>query len=132
MKLAHYAVRTRDLKASQRFYAEVLGLRAGSRPPFRFPGAWLYATGDESHFGVVHLVGGGADDFLGAGRPQDGLDHIAFAAEDWTSQRARLETMGIPFEQRTVPRLGLHQVFLADPSGIVIELNYPVAAAEAP
>lgn len=125
MKLAHYSVRTRDLETSQRFYTEVFGLRAGSRPPFRFPGAWLYATDDESKFGVVHLVGNGADDYLGARRAQDGLDHIAFAAEDWASQRARLKALGVPFEERTVPRLGLHQVFLSDPSGIVIELNFP-------
>ncbi len=69
-KLAHYAVRTRDLEASRRFYEEVLQLRAGFRPPFAFPGVWLYAGEDESDLGVVHLIGEGNPealaDYLGA------------------------------------------------------------------
>jgi hypothetical protein len=31
----------------------------------------------------------------------------------------------VPVRERTVPVLGLHQVFLDDPNGIVIELNFP-------
>jgi hypothetical protein len=31
----------------------------------------------------------------------------------------------VPYRERTVPDLNLHQVFLDDPSGVVIELNYP-------
>ena len=34
--------------------------------------------------------------------------------------------------ERTVPDLGLHQVFLDDPNGVVIELNYPAAEKTAP
>jgi catechol 2,3-dioxygenase-like lactoylglutathione lyase family enzyme len=56
-KLAHFSVRTPDLEASKQFYAEVLGFREGFRPPFRFPGVWLYRGGDEAEFGVVHLIG---------------------------------------------------------------------------
>jgi hypothetical protein len=33
--------------------------------------------------------------------------------------------------ERTVPSLGLRQVFLTDPSGVTIELNYPAAEAAA-
>ena len=32
---------------------------------------------------------------------------------------------GLAFRERMVPDLNLHQVFLDDPSGVVIELNYP-------
>jgi hypothetical protein len=35
--------------------------------------------------------------------------------------------LGIPFRQRTVPEIKLHQIFLDDPNGIVIELNYSAA-----
>lgn len=40
---------------------------------------------------------------------------------------ARLKDMGIVARERTVPGLGLHQLFLDDPNGIVVELNYPSA-----
>jgi len=38
---------------------------------------------------------------------------------------AHLKKASVPFRERTVPDLNLHQVFLDDPSGVVIELNYP-------
>lgn len=134
-KLAHYAVRTDDLEASRRFYVEVLGLRVGYRPPFGFPGLWLYLGDDETGFGVVHLIGadpsGALDAYLGEGGTGAGrIDHIAFIADDWPVMRDRCEGLGLDYAQRTVPALGLRQVFVRDPSGVTIELNFP--AAEAP
>ena len=38
---------------------------------------------------------------------------------------SHLQKKAVPFRERTVPDLNLHQVFLDDPSGVVIELNYP-------
>lgn len=142
-KLAHYSVRTADIEASRRFYVEVLGFRVGFRPPFRFPGLWLYRDDDESDFGVVHLVGidrddpAGLQDYLGD-KAEDALhgsaavDHLAFLASGWGEMRARMDGAGLAFRERTVPALGLHQVFVEDPSGITIELNYPAAEAGAP
>ena len=40
---------------------------------------------------------------------------------------ARLDRLGVARRERTVPRLGLQQVFLDDPNGVVVELNYPMA-----
>ncbi len=40
---------------------------------------------------------------------------------------ATLRAEGISWRDRTVPSLGLHQVFIEDPSGVTIELNYPAA-----
>jgi len=51
-KLAHYAIRTADLEASRRFYTEVIGFRVGYRPPFPFPGIWLYQDEDHPEFGI--------------------------------------------------------------------------------
>lgn len=50
-KLAHFSVRTTDVEASKRFYVDVLGFQEGFRPPFRFPGLWLYRDGNEADFG---------------------------------------------------------------------------------
>ncbi len=58
------------------------------------------------------------------------LDHIAFAATDWPAMRARCHAAGVRYVERTVPALGQHQVFLDDPSGVTIELNYPAAEAD--
>ena len=43
------------------------------------------------------------------------------------SALARLRQHDVPFRERTVPVLDLHQVFVNDPNGVVIELNFPAA-----
>lgn len=137
-KLGHYSIRTRDLAASERFYVEVMDFRVGFRPAFPFPGVWLYQGTDESDYGIVHIIGEGGDaargrdDYLGARAQSAGtgpLDHIAFLATGWPDMRARLRRFDVSFSERVVPTLGLLQIFLEDPSGIVVELNYPAAEA---
>src|SRR5262245_43919492 len=49
--LDHYNVSTRRLGDTVRFYEDILGLVNGPRPPFDFPGAWLYSEGHP----VLHL-----------------------------------------------------------------------------
>lgn len=137
-KLAHFSVRTTDLAASRRFYTDVLGLRDGWRPAFDFPGAWLYCGGDSPDDAVVHLIGvdradpSGLDAYLGdrdasALRGGAAVDHLAFTATDLPGMRRRLEQAGVAWRERTVPNLGLHQLFCEDPCGVVIELNFPAA-----
>jgi catechol 2,3-dioxygenase-like lactoylglutathione lyase family enzyme len=135
-KLGHYSIRTTDLEASRNFYSEVLGLKEGFRPPFKFPGIWFYRGGDEADFGVVHIIGidpdapAGLTEYLGD-KPAAGLvgggaiDHVAFLAQGLGPMRQKLRLRGEAFTERTVPSLGLHQVFITDPSGVTIELNYP-------
>lgn len=140
-KLAHFSVRTPDLEASKQFYSEVLGFHEGFRPPFRFPGVWLYRGGDEADFGVVHLIGidkddpSGLKDYLGdkaeeSLRGSGAVDHLAFLATDLLGMHGRLQKTGLEYRERTVPSLGLHQVFFEDPSGVTIELNFPAAEAK--
>ena len=137
-KLSHYSIRTLDLDATRRFYTEVLGFTVGPRPPFDFPGLWLYNGGHDSYDkAIVHIIGidsndpQGLKDYLGD-RDVESLkggtgtfDHIAFAATGLGAMLQELKRKNVPHRERRVPDLGLHQVFLDDPSGVVIELNYP-------
>ncbi|WP_179400927.1 VOC family protein [Burkholderia guangdongensis] len=136
-RLAHYSIRTLDLEQSCRFYERVLGFKRGYRPPFDFPGAWLYMGGDEADYGTVHIIGVDPDNpdglaaYLGdkdASETGTGtVDHIAFLATGVEAMWDRLRAERIEWRDRTVPSLGLHQVFVEDPSGVTIELNYPAA-----
>ncbi len=139
-KLAHYSIRAMDMEASRRFYVEVLGFKVGYRPPFKFPGIWLYLSDDKEEYGTVHIIGIDPDapqglvDYLGdrsadSLKGSGALDHIAFNATGLAEMHATLKARGIAYRERTVPDLRLHQVFIVDPSGIVIELNYPAAEA---
>jgi catechol 2,3-dioxygenase-like lactoylglutathione lyase family enzyme len=140
-KLAHYSIRTIDLDRSRQFYTQILGFREGYRPPFKFPGIWLYNSEDESDYGIVHIIGIDPNDpegllaYLGdkSAAEEAGtgtVDHIAFLATDLQGTHARLKRAGYQWKDRTVPSLGLHQVFIEDPSGVTIELNYPAEEAE--
>jgi catechol 2,3-dioxygenase-like lactoylglutathione lyase family enzyme len=142
-KLDHYSIRTLDVEASRRFYTEVMGFTVGFRPPFNFPGLWLYNDRPyPESYGVVHIIGidlndpAGLKEYLGD-KDLDSLkgtgtvDHMAFAATGLADMRERLKRMNVPNRERSVPSLGLHQVFFEDPSQVTIELNYPAAEAAA-
>jgi hypothetical protein len=43
--------------------------------------------------------------------------------------RAQLKAHRVDFKARTVPGLRLRQIFLKDPTGVAIELNFPAAEA---
>lgn len=141
-RLDHLAVRTPDLAASLQFYTKIMGFEAGFRPPFDFPGYWLYNGNPyPASNGVVHLIGidpdnpDGLSKYLGDRDPESALgtgfiDHIAYAATGVDDMRARLKEHNLPWREREVPSLKILQLFLEDPSGVTIELNYP--ASEGP
>ncbi|TCZ66871.1 VOC family protein [Roseicella aquatilis] len=122
--LNHYTIRPADLERTRGFYEEVLGLRVGDRPPLGFPGYWLY-VGDTP---TVHLIGPRRDDGHPPQReagPTGLLDHIAFSCTGLAEMQQRLRQRGIEYRERVLPRDRQTQIFLRDPDGIAVELNYP-------
>jgi catechol 2,3-dioxygenase-like lactoylglutathione lyase family enzyme len=120
--LDHFNIRTRQLGDTVRFYEDILGLQNGDRPNFAFPGAWMYSEGRA----VVHLV-----DISATGeaqKPDSGVvHHVAFASRDFNGMKQRLQSKGMAFDTRQVPGGELWQIFVRDPNGVMIELNYEAA-----
>ena len=120
--LDHFNIRTRDLASTVRFYEDMLGLEKGPRPNFAFPGAWMYSEGKA----VVHLV-----DIAATSEPQKPdsgvVHHVAFASRGFEGMKQRLKSKGMQFEARQVPGGDLWQIFVNDPNGVMIELNYEAA-----
>ncbi|MEK9678310.1 MAG: VOC family protein [Rhodospirillaceae bacterium] len=127
--LDHYSIRTLKLEETREFY-EQLGMHTGDRPDFPFPGHWLY-VGEKA---IVHLVGIDEDnpeglyEYLGESVDfEEGggaLDHVAFNATDRAGLKAKLTDLGVPFKERKVPNMELHQIFVDDPNEITVEINY--------
>jgi len=117
--LDHYNVSTPRLNDTVRFYVDVLGFENGPRPPFDFPGAWLYSEG----IPVLHL-----NDIAGLDRAQaEGtgvIEHIAFRSRGFGAMKQRLEDLDVPHSVHQVPGRPLWQIFLNDPNGVEIELNF--------
>lgn len=99
------------------FYTTVLGMRVGPRPPFRRRGFWLYA-GDAP---IVHLSERATAPAESAGA----LHHVALRCGDIETTRRSLREHAIPFETVHVPATGQVQLFLQDPAGVRLELNFP-------
>jgi len=117
--LDHFNIRTRKLAETVQFYEGVLGLEKGARPNFAFPGAWMYSEGRP----VVHLVD--ISSTAEAQKPDSGcVHHVAFVSRGFDAMRQRLQSKGMHFEARQVPGGDLWQIFVHDPNGVMIELNY--------
>ncbi len=114
--LDHVNIRTKNLPEMVRFYEEVVGLRAGERPPFSFPGAWLYC-GDRA---ALHLMGPAEEETAAVGQ----IDHFAFMASGLSDFIANLEKRNIEYATRTIPELGNTQVNVRDPDGNRIEIQF--------
>ncbi len=103
------------------FYVEVLGLAVGERPSFTRKGFWLYA-GDEP---LVHLTACDAEDSRAAGVAAPGFfDHIAFSCKGLSEVIERLKRFDISYEVDEVAPLKQVQLFVRDPSGVGVELNF--------
>lgn len=117
--LDHVNIRTRNLSEMVRFYEDVIGLSEGDRPPFTFPGAWLYC-GDRA---ALHLMGPADEEIAAVGQ----IDHFAFMASGLSDFIANLERREIVYSTRTIPELGNTQVNVRDPDGNRIEIQFPAS-----
>ena len=126
--LEHVTIRCAQLQRTRDFYVDLMGLIDGDRPNFPFRGHWLYLGG----IPVVHLVE--ATDTAGAwGRdivvpnPVEGtgsFDHVAFKGDDFEVMRDRVKAAGMTFKERVVPGRPLKQLFVLDPEGVLVEINF--------
>ena len=133
--IEHFLLQTADMDKTRDWYVKVLGMHVGPSPDFRFPVFWLY-LGDKD---VVHVTEGGAKvsenrkRYVGqesqATSGSGAVDHIAFRATGLREMIAHLEALGVDFKQRQVDDQGLYQLFMFDPNGVKIELNYSNAEA---
>lgn len=123
LALDHVNVRTGRLEEMTRWYDEVLGMKAGPRPDFPFPGAWLY-MGDAA---AVHLVG--VDSAPESRDP--GIEHFAIRAEGLEEFMTRLADLGVAHELAEVPDVGILQVNVRDPDGNHIHVDFDLTERRA-
>ncbi|HSB98869.1 MAG TPA: VOC family protein [Burkholderiaceae bacterium] len=128
-ELNHYFVRANDLERTRRFYCDVLGFVVMPRPDFPFPGYWLGVAGKvQVHMGP-HGIPNAERYYLGTS-PRSGtdntgvVDHIAFLATQPEAFAARFAAEGIAARKRYFPEFKLFQMFVQDPNGLTIELNF--------
>jgi catechol 2,3-dioxygenase-like lactoylglutathione lyase family enzyme len=144
-RLEHYLVLSDDIHGTRDFYRDVLGMAEGFRPELDFPGFWLY-LGDTP---CIHIAEwrSYAEWTKKVGIPVStratstgAVDHIAFNGTGFAEVRARLVARGLAFSENSLDddrqdggsaeNAGaifghrLKQIFLRDPNGVPIEINF--------
>ena len=112
----HFNIKTHNLDRLVEFYTGVLGFEVGERPPFDSPGVWLYGGGRA----LLHV---GTTDGAATGDTWP-LDHIALAVTGLDDTVRKLDDAGIEHRVIDVPGRAMKQIFVEDPDGVSIELNF--------
>lgn len=137
-RLEHYNIRTTKFAETVKFYDDALGMKTHRAPmaPADMPATWIY---DDSGVAVVHLTPVNPEDPLGSyariteyrgGEPDaafegsGAIDHVAFECEGLDEIKARLNSMKVAFVENSFPNFNLQQLFVKDPNGITLELNF--------
>ena len=134
--IEHVLIQSADIEATKDWYVNVLGMKVGPHPDFKVPVYWLY-LGDRD---VLHIAEGGAkvseNRLKYAGQVSTAtygsgvVDHVAFRASGLLEMIAHLQKHGVAFKERQVDNQGLYQLFLHDPNGVKVELNFPASDAK--
>lgn len=126
MSLDHINIVTADLDRAEAFYRDILGLETRPAPPplTHDTARWMVDAGGNA---VLHLNRLGARRVLDRDMrpgPTGALHHVAMRCAGYDAMVARLTARGVTHIANAVPAAGLRQLFITDPEGIVLELNF--------
>jgi catechol 2,3-dioxygenase-like lactoylglutathione lyase family enzyme len=116
----HFTITAENREATLAYYCGLLKLNEGHRPDLGFPGAWLYAGGEQA---VLHIYW---DRPLPAVRTGV-IDHMAFSARGLAEVKARFDAAGVPYDLRRQAGAGTWQLFSHDPNGARVEMDFDAA-----
>ena len=119
VNIDHYNIcaPSEQLNVLKSFYVDVLGLSVGHRPSLRKNGYWLY----QGKHALLHLS---EDNDVEIQQTGGCFNHIAFRCQGANEMLKSLEDNQVEYELREIPDMNQLQVFLRDPCGIRIELNF--------
>jgi catechol 2,3-dioxygenase-like lactoylglutathione lyase family enzyme len=125
-RLDHVNVQTKRLDETVRFYADVLDLRADDPPPPLDPAEvqWMF---DGDGRAIFHLSTPGslnAIEDINIGADTGAVHHVALDCTGHDEMVDRLDRLGVDRRLNHVQAIDLKQIFVRDPNGVLIELNY--------
>jgi catechol 2,3-dioxygenase-like lactoylglutathione lyase family enzyme len=123
--LDHVNIQTADLAGSVAFYRDIIGLDVRD-PPELDPARVQWMHDDRGH-AIIHLSSAGS--LLGEagkerGRDTGAVHHVALDCKGHDAMQALLTAKGLPFRVNHVVSIDLRQIFIEDPNGVLLELNY--------
>ncbi|MEH3108370.1 MAG: VOC family protein [Sphingomonas fennica] len=125
-KLDHVNIQTVKLAETVGFYADVLGLAAIDPPPPLDP-ALVQWMADDAGTAIFHLSSPGSMqgmETINIGDDTGAVHHVALDCSGHDAMVARLEEKGLDHSLNHVTAIDLKQIFVRDPNGVLLELNY--------
>jgi catechol 2,3-dioxygenase-like lactoylglutathione lyase family enzyme len=124
--LDHINIQTAKLDETVAFYRDVIELRAGDPPPPLDPAMiqWMFDADDRP---IFHLSTPGAliaTKVVNSGRDTGPVHHVALSCAGHDAMIEKLDRLGLDHRQNHVAAIDLKQIFVRDPNGILLELNY--------
>lgn len=125
--LDHVNIQTFRLAETVKFYAGVLDLAPRDPPPPLDPNLvqWMY---DAEYRAIFHLTTPGSIMGDGGARelPTDTgpVHHVALNCSGHDAMVERLTSLGLDHTLNHVTAIDLKQIFVRDPNGVLLELNY--------
>jgi len=113
----HISVHAHDLDESVRFYTELFGMEEIPAPSFLFPVRWLRVGNLQLHLFL-------SDD------PAPQGHHFGIEVDDFEATYEKVQEMGVQVESGYFSHVyelpdGAVQLYLRDPAGNMVEVNWP-------
>ena len=124
--LDHVNIATADLDRSETFYRELLDLESRTAPPpmTHATARWMC---DRAGRAILHLNSldyhRHFDRDMSPG-PTGALHHVALRCTGHGETLERIERMALDYRLNEVAAIGLRQIFVHDPDGVLLELNF--------
>ncbi|MET0370233.1 MAG: VOC family protein [Sphingobium sp.] len=120
--LDHVNIRVADPDATMTFFIDILGMAVSPIRP-----TWITDTAGRPVIHVGSIDASYPTDewrpFVGA-RDSGAVHHVALGCTDYDRVLARLCEHGLAHTTNDVPRATLRQIFVAEPGGVMLELNF--------
>lgn len=113
-RLDHIHLHVADGPGMVAFLTTVLGAEEGFRPPFAFPGHWVYVDGVPA----IHISIGARSEGMGV------IGHAAFGVYERGEAEARIKESGRPYRVTGIPGTPIGQFFVEGPEGLLLEVQF--------
>jgi catechol 2,3-dioxygenase-like lactoylglutathione lyase family enzyme len=135
-RMFHTAIRTADPIRMRNFYTRLLDMVVDRRRPdsdVDVAGFWL-RPGLPGGEAIIHVFAG-EDAKTPDGRIPTGgaaVHHLSFLASGFHGTLRRIQEAGLNWRGNLLPSIGLWQIFVHDPNGILLELTFEAAVEDGP
>ena len=124
--LDHVNIITGDLDGTASFFGEVFDLERRDAPPPLTPtqAQWMF---DDAGRAIVHINSldcpRSYDRDVQPG-PTGSIHHVALGCSGYDDMVARLNARGLDHKVNHITAIGLRQIFVMEPNGVLLELNF--------